>query len=340
MPAWRLQRFKGEFAAVWATGDGKRARHRLGTDDPHEAERRAASVYSIATKPKGTTVEDLWAGYVRDRGGRAVLATMVHTWKALGDRFGALEASAISVEHCRAHTAARRAAGIQDGTIHTELGHLRMVLKWAEKQRLIDRAPDIERPAKPKSETGHLTKTEMKRLVDACTMPHARLFVRLAYATAGRSAAILGLTWDRVDFERGMIDLRDPAITAPHKGRAVVPVTGPVLAKLQEAKMGARSPYVIEWAGRRVRSVKRALREAASRAGLSHVSPHMIRHSAAVHMIEAGHQFEAVAQFLGHSNVKMLREVYGRFSPTYLRDAAAALELDDGPMEVRRWKAS
>jgi len=51
-------------------------------------------------------------------------------------------------------------------------------------------------------------------------LPHVKLFVHLAYATAGRSSALLGLTWDRCDFERGKINLEDPAIDHPHKGRA------------------------------------------------------------------------------------------------------------------------
>lgn len=51
--------------------------------------------------------------------GRAVVGTMVHTWKALKDRFGPLDGNAVSIADCRAHTESRRAAGIKDGTIHT-----------------------------------------------------------------------------------------------------------------------------------------------------------------------------------------------------------------------------
>ena len=34
-----------------------------------------------------------------------------------------------------------------------------------------------------------------------------------------------------------------------------------------------------------------------------------------------------IAQFLGHSNPEITRKVYARYSPTYLRKAAEALEL-------------
>ncbi len=43
------------------------------------------------------------------------------------------------------------------------------------------------------------------RLLDAAITQHIRLFIVLALATAGRMAAILDLTWDRVDLQSGVI---------------------------------------------------------------------------------------------------------------------------------------
>ncbi|HET8971861.1 MAG TPA: tyrosine-type recombinase/integrase [Pseudolabrys sp.] len=67
----------------------------------------------------------------------------------------------------------------------------------------------------------------------------------------------------------------------------------------------------------------------AKRAGVGHVSPHMLRHSAAVHMAEAGISMEEIAQFLGHDDVNTTRRVYTRFSPNFLKEAAAVLECGD-----------
>jgi len=328
MSDYSIGRLRGKLVLVYRR-DGKRHRYSLGTTDPAEAARRAPTIYADLTKPKGTHLAGLWHGYRVEMAGRAVLATMDQTWKALRDRFGPMEAGAISIADCRAHVAARRTAGIRDGTIHTELGHLRMILLWAEKHRLIDRAPYIERPAKPKSSEKHLTKGEVYALRDNCDLPHMRLFVLLAYATAGRSSALLGLQWDRVDCERGKIDLRDPGITAPHKGRAIVPINNTLRAALTEAHRGALTPYVIEWAGKPVKSVKKGLATAARKAGLGHVNPHLLRHSAAVHAVEAGWSMDEVAQFLGHSDTKITRTTYAKFSPDHLRGVASALELDD-----------
>lgn len=327
--------------------DGKRSRHALGTADPDEAKRRAPAVYAELTRPQGNTVQELWDAYTADKADRAVVATMKHTWKALKPMFGPLQGDRITKEHCRAHIKARRDKDIKDGTIHTELGHLRMVLVWAAKQnpKLIEFAPAIERPSKPKPGEKHLTRTQVKALIAACTTPHLKLFVHLAYGTAGRCAAILGLKWDRVNFEREKIDLEDPEIKVPHKGRAIVPMTRTLKVHLLAARQGALSDYVIEWAGEKVDSVKKGLSTAATKAGLPKVSPHMLRHSAAVRMAEDGVRMEEIASYLGHSDVEVTRRIYARFSPDHLRGAAASLELEDlEPREAvkadedgRRW---
>jgi len=331
MPEYRIGRLNGRLCLTWWR-DGKRHRYSLGTNDPREADRLAPALYAELTRPKGTTVEELWSAYVRDKSGRAVVVTMLHTWKALADAFGRHEAREVSIEDCRAHILRRRGAGIKDGTIHTELGHLRMVLRWAEKHGLIARAPHIERPPKPRPRERHLSREQVRALIDGATLPHVRLYAILAYTTAARNSAILGLRWERCDFETGRIDLRDPLLTAPHKGRAIVPMLRTARAALLDARQGALTDYVIEWARRPVKSVKRGLAAAAQRAGLEHVSPHMLRHSAAIHMAEEGVGMEEIAQMLGHSNVNVTRNVYARFSPDYLGRAAAALEFDDlGP---------
>jgi site-specific recombinase XerD len=87
---------------------------------------------------------------------------------------------------------------------------------------------------------------------------------------------------------------------------------------------------VIEWAGERVKLLKRGIKTAATNAEISRaVSPHILRHSAAVHMAEDGVPMDEIQQFLGHSDINTTRKIYARFSPDYLRDAASALEMDD-----------
>ncbi len=325
---------KGECVLIFYI-EGRRRRFRLGTDNEAEARRRAPRTYAEALRPTGKSVRELWDSYRAEKDGKPAIAVMAFQWKALGPHFGHMNPEVITVRDCQAYTALRRAAGRKDGTILTELNRIRTVLNWAEKHGHIKRAPHIERPSAPKSSTGHLTREQVQALAKACAMPHLTLFVHLAYATAGRAGAITDLTWDRVDFERGKIVLENPEIKVPHKGRAVVPMTRTMRVRLLEAKAAARSEHVIEWAGRQVASVRRGIAAAAKVAGLPHVHPHMLRHSAAVRQAEMGVPFEEIASYLGHSNVSVTRRIYARFSPEALTKGAAALELDDlGPVEV------
>ncbi len=326
---------RGEFVLVFWR-DGKRQRFRLDTDSEAEARRRAPTIYASALRPRGNTVAELWEAYCRANEGKPSVAIMRHQWKALEPFFGSMNAETITIDDCEAYAAERRAAGRKDGTIITELGRIRMVLNWAKKRDIIKEARHIQRPRAVKSKTEHLTARQVIALADACKAPHLSLFVHLAYATAGRAGAILGLTWDRVHFERNKIDLEDPEMKAAHKGRAVVPMTRTLKVRLLEAQRGARTPYVIEWAGERVGSVKKGLATAAKAAGLPHVHPHMLRHSAAVRQAEMGVPMDEIASHLGHSNTKVTRDIYARFSPEALTKSAAALELDDlEPRPVR-----
>lgn len=327
MPEWRLTRLHGEFCVAWAddTVASGRRRYRLGTSDRAEAERIAHRIYAEATRPQGRTVEDLWKGYVADMAGRAVVGTMAHTWKALRDRFGALDGEAVTIADCRAHVAARRQAGIKDGTIHTELGHLRMVLLWAGKQGIIAKVPPIERPSKPEPKDAFLSREEVRRLLDAANAPHIRLAIMLMIGTGARNEAAMQLTWDRVDLERRTIQLRNPFDRARRKGRATVPINDSLLAALDTAKRGALTGYVIEWAGEPVKSIKRGLKAAGKAIGRPDVSPHMLRHSAAVWLAEDGHSMEEIAQYLGHNDARVTARVYARYSPTHLRKLADSL---------------
>ncbi|TMV85537.1 hypothetical protein FGG78_20735 [Thioclava sp. BHET1] len=92
-------------------------------------------------------------------------------------------------------------------------------------------------------------------------------------------------------------------------------------------RRAAISPYVIEWGGRQVKSIKRGFAAATQAAGLDDVTPHTLRHTAAVHMAAAGVPMEKISQYLGHSNTATTERVYARFAPDHLRDAADALDF-------------
>lgn len=169
-----------------------------------------------------------------------MLETMKWTWKALEPTFGHRDGDSVTTDDCRSYTARRRKAGKSDGSIHTELGHLRTVLKWAEKRRLIPRAPDIDRPKKPAPKERYLTKDEARAILAAATLPHVRLAIHLMLATAARIGAILELPWSRVDLKRRLIYLTDPGDKTARKGRATVPINDTLFAALLLVKSRRR----------------------------------------------------------------------------------------------------
>ncbi len=137
--------------------------------------------------------------------------------------FERTDAGGGTVRNKAARIAARRAAGRGDGTIWTELGHLRTALRWAEARRMIAHAPPIERPPKPAPLDRWLTREEIDRLMRCDAAPHVILACRLMLGTCARPTAALELTWNRVNLANRTVDLRLDAV-GPRKGRAVVPI--------------------------------------------------------------------------------------------------------------------
>lgn len=326
MPDITIGRLREGFCVYWRE-DGRRKRYQLEARTRAAAEAEAIDVYRRhAVAAGGLTVTAIWDAYVAHLGDKPTAATMRATGKAVLKHFGALRPDHISIEHCRAYTAARMGAGRKQGAVHTELGHLRSALRWAELSRLIKAAPHIERPAKPTPKERYLTREEIGRLLDAAQVPHIKLAITLLLSTAGRVGAILDLTWDRVDLDRGIINLR-LADSATRKGRAIVPINRGLRAALSSAKEAALSDYVVEYAAGRVASIRKGFTTAVDRAGLADVTIHTLRHTAAVHMVAEGIPIEKVGQFLGHSNVAITYATYARFAPNHLADAAEILDF-------------
>jgi integrase len=327
MSEYRLQRFRGGWAIARYL-DGKRVeRRQLAATSSGAAASEFNRIVAEVSRPERITIEAIWDAYRTDRDGRPIAKTMGFERKAVLAHFGDMSPDDITDESCRAYARRRRSVGRQDGTIWTELGHLRTALKWAERTKRIARAPHIERPQKPAAKERYLTREEAERLLDATGMPHVRLFVILAITTAARASALLDLTWDRCDMERRLIYLGDPDAKGRRKGRATVPMNDTARAALAEARTGARSSFVIEWAGGKVGKVRKGIDSAARRAGLDDVSPHVLRHTAAVWMAESGTPMSEIAQYLGHTSTAVTERVYARFSPDYLRGAASSLEF-------------
>jgi integrase len=218
----------------------------------------------------------------------------------------------------------RRGSRIGSGTIRREITVLRAALNWAVREKWIAEAPYVEMPPKPPPRDRWLAREEVDRLIRSAMSAHIRLFVVLAYHTAARTGAILDLTWDRVNLDQRIINYHRPGRAETKKRRATVPINTAALAELQTSLAGRLSDYVIEYRGRKVESIMHGFRRACQEAGIADCSPHVLRHTAASHMVMDGVPLAKVARILGDSEA-MVERVYGHWAPDYLQEGTDAL---------------
>ncbi|KIC39394.1 integrase [Leisingera sp. ANG-M7] len=327
----RIGRLRGGLCVYWDDPDtGKRKRYQLDSRSRKEAEAEAIDVFRRETfkaTPKGADVQQIWDAYIADLGDKPTAKTMGYTGKAILPHFGPFLPQDIDKALCQAYERDRKAEGKKQGTIWTELGHLQSALNFGKKVRMIEGGtPHIWRPAKPDSDKRILNAGEIRALISAAHDPHIRLALILLLSTAARVGAVLDLTWDRIDLERGVINLRRED-GATRKGRAVVPMNASTRAALQTANDMAMSDYVVEYAGGPVKSIRKGVSNAIERSKIGHVTIHELRHTAAVHLLGAGIPIEKVSQYLGHSNVQITFKTYARFLPDQMQDAAEVLDF-------------
>lgn len=321
---YRLVKYRGVWSVYWRELDGEQSRprrHSLRTSDQSEGRQRFKDFLKAQALPS-STVGAIYEAYRKDKGFTHKSDRSAAAWKSLKGQFADLREDQVTKEECRKFITKRRKSGVGDGTIRRELGILRAALYWNNKA-----SPAVfELPSAPAPRELYLTREQYQKLLDSAFGNHIRLFIVLALATAGRASAILELTWDRVDFQRGIIKLARGG-EERRKGRATVPMTQTARTELEEAQRAAETDHVIEYGGKRVISVRKGLGRAAKRAGLPGVTPHVLRHTAAVWMAERGVPMPEIAQYLGHTDTRITERVYARYSPEYLRKAASALEV-------------
>ncbi|CAM2736811.1 site-specific tyrosine recombinase XerD [Mycobacterium intermedium] len=138
-----------------------------------------------------------------------------------------------------------------------------------------------------------------------------RALLELLYSTGARISEAVGLDVDDIDTQARSVLLRG-------KGgkQRLVPIGRPAVAALDAylvrgrpdlARRGRGTPAIFlnSRGGRLSRqSAWQVLQDAAERAGISAgVSPHMLRHSFATHLLEGGADVRVVQELLGHASV-------------------------------------
>jgi integrase/recombinase XerD len=138
-----------------------------------------------------------------------------------------------------------------------------------------------------------------------------RALLELLYSTGSRISEAVGLDVDDID-----IQARSALLRGKGGKQRLVPVGRPAVQALDAylvrgrpelARRGRGTPAIFLNArgGRLSRqSAWQVLQDAAERAGItSGVSPHMLRHSFATHLLEGGADVRVVQELLGHASV-------------------------------------
>ena len=113
---------------------------------------------------------------------------------------------------------------------------------------------------------------------------------------------------------------------AQPKPLRAIDVLGGGRAALEEAHKARLTDHVIEYGGKPVASVKKAIERLAKDTGIP-VSPHVLRHTCAVWMAQADVPMQKISQYLGHTSMTVTVSTYARYSPSFMADAGAAAEF-------------
>jgi len=200
-----------------------------------------------------------------------------------------------------------------------------------------EEAEKLKPPKVPKSLPKALTREEVRRLLSVIppTRKRDRLIVLLLYGAGLRVSELCNLKKKDVDFERSLLIVRGG------KGAKdrVVPIPAFLLKEIR-AYLETRdddSEYLLVEERREkkdrisTKTVWYLLRKYGERAGVK-VTPHMLRHSFATHMLENGVDIRAIQEFLGHSNLSTT-QIYTKVTVEHLRKAQEKARLIEGLME-------
>ena len=236
-----------------------------------------------------------------------------------------------------AHVSALHRRGLAPASVARHVAAIRGYHRFLVAEGLAGEDPTVlldsprRRAALPKA----LTVEEVLRLLEAPdpATPEGRrdqALLEFLYATGARVAEAIALDQLDLDLEEGTA-----RVTGKGDKQRLVPVGGPACRALTAYlpdrlawRRSGRDPgavFLNQRGGRLSRQgVWAIVRRHAVRAGLEaeKVSPHVLRHSAATHMVEGGADLRTVQELLGHASISTT-QVYTRVSPRHLLEEYA-----------------
>lgn len=246
----------------------------------------------------------------------------------------------VNPTHVQLYLAGLHERGLGPRSAARSLAALRSFFRYLVREKLLNwnpatsvPSPRLGRPL-PKA----MSREEVGRLLES-VQGEARLKLRdqaileLLYGTGVRISELVGMDISQVSLITGTLLVRGKG-----QKERVVPL-GEYAAEalklyLEEARPGLCSPkssqaLFLNRSGRRIsrQGVWKMLKDCARRAGIPRaVSPHVLRHSFATHLMEGGADLRAIQELLGHSDISTtqiythvaragLKEIHRRYHP-------------------------
>ncbi|MTI01658.1 site-specific integrase [Roseibium sp. RKSG952] len=351
MHPFRIGKLRGGFCVTWyemVDGTRTRRRYQLSAKTLTEAWPEGQRLYKSRLILRGGKLKfkTVWMEYQDELEGRRTAQHLKSMRKDVGPFFGQYEPLEIDDALVKRYVKAQRkkfkernGREISNTTLYNEINHIQSTLNFAKRKKMINEDPHkLTKPARPNKVERWLDHNEIQALLDETQQtPHLHVATVLMLSTAGRIGAILDLTWDRVDFRKQTIDLRVKE-KSHIKPRAFIPMNEGTAALLKQWKGVGYSGYVVEYKGQGVKSIQNAFKKAVQRAELSgKVTPHVMRHTSAVHMVASGCSMARVSQYLGHTSIAVTEKIYARYAPDHLREEAAAVDFLKGQkIEIKK----
>lgn len=249
----------------------------------------------------------------------------------LGDN---IDIKTITYLHFRRFLAHLRTHNHKPRTLARKLSSLRSFFKFLHREGLIDENPALllMTPKLDKPLPKFLSEKEVTALIEAPSSNtesglRDRAIMETLYSTGIRVSELVGLNEESVDAISNIAKVEGKG-----KKERLVPIGDKALdalrAYLGKRKKRSRALFLNKNGTRLTdRSVRNIIKKYISKASLiMHVSPHMMRHSFATHLLDHGADLRAVQELLGHSNLsttqiythvttERLKKVYDKAHP-------------------------
>lgn len=238
------------------------------------------------------------------------------------------EVTAQSIEEFKSQ---QLALGLKAKTVNNQLCILSKCLTTAVEWGHLGHAPKIKllRSMSPVPDT--LSDEECARLLSDRAEPVWRMVVLLALRTGLRLGELIGLAWNDLDFDKGLLIVRQSivrgVVSTPKSGRVrFVPLGEDIAGLLREIPRHHTSPLVFHHHGEPLTDYRcgDALARLCRRTGVRHIGWHVLRHTFATHLLEAREPTRNIQVLLGHSSIATT-ERYAHVLPDRLRASITAL---------------